>query len=177
MSHSKHSIGGPASMQNRCRGLLLILVTALLVARPLLPGEDAGMLISLTNAAGPVLVFLWLLALVIWAVGFLMPGGGSWRIGWVELALLALILLHFVGARFVASYRHAAWLVAWEWTALGVVLFLMRQLTSDRRLVLAALLATGHTVHASLDADRRPRRLPDRIRTVLMSTGESETES
>jgi acyl-CoA thioesterase FadM len=29
------------------------------------------------------------------------------------------------------------------------------------------LLATGHTVHASLDRDGRPRRLPDRIRELL----------
>jgi len=34
-----------------------------------------------------------------------------------------------------------------------------------------ALLASGHTVHASLDPDRRPRRLPDRIRTILMPAG------
>ena len=31
----------------------------------------------------------------------------------------------------------------------------------------AAALAAGHTVHATLDASGRPRRLPDRVRTVL----------
>ena len=30
-----------------------------------------------------------------------------------------------------------------------------------------ALLATGHTVHASLDRAGRPRRLPDRIRSIF----------
>jgi acyl-CoA thioester hydrolase len=30
-----------------------------------------------------------------------------------------------------------------------------------------AVLATGHTVHASLDRAGRPRRLPDRIRSIL----------
>lgn len=30
-----------------------------------------------------------------------------------------------------------------------------------------AALAAGHTVHATLDASGRPRRLPDRVRTVL----------
>jgi acyl-CoA thioester hydrolase len=30
-----------------------------------------------------------------------------------------------------------------------------------------ALLAIGHTVHASLDRTGRPRRLPDRIRSIL----------
>jgi hypothetical protein len=29
------------------------------------------------------------------------------------------------------------------------------------------VLAGGHTVHASLDATGKPRRLPDRIRTFL----------
>ena len=31
----------------------------------------------------------------------------------------------------------------------------------------AVLLATGHTVHAALDASGRPRRLPERVRAVL----------
>jgi acyl-CoA thioester hydrolase len=31
----------------------------------------------------------------------------------------------------------------------------------------AATLAGGHTVHASLDTNGKPRRLPDRIRSVL----------
>jgi len=31
-----------------------------------------------------------------------------------------------------------------------------------------ALLATGHTVHASLDPSGRPRRLPDRIRSIFL---------
>jgi len=31
----------------------------------------------------------------------------------------------------------------------------------------AAALAAGHTVHAALDASGRPRRLPDRVRSVL----------
>jgi acyl-CoA thioester hydrolase len=35
----------------------------------------------------------------------------------------------------------------------------------------AVLLAIGHTVHASLDPSRRPRRLPDRIRAVLRPSG------
>jgi acyl-CoA thioester hydrolase len=31
----------------------------------------------------------------------------------------------------------------------------------------AHTLAIGHTVHASLDSDGRPRRLPDRVRAIL----------
>lgn len=31
----------------------------------------------------------------------------------------------------------------------------------------AAVLAEGHTVHASLDAQGRPRRLPDRVRNIF----------
>ena len=32
-----------------------------------------------------------------------------------------------------------------------------------------ALLASGHTVHAALDRQRKPRRLPERVRAVLQS--------
>ncbi len=35
----------------------------------------------------------------------------------------------------------------------------------------AALLASGHTVHASLSRAGRPRRLPDRVRTLFASPG------
>ena len=44
------------------------------------------------------------------------------------------------------------------------------RLRFDYRVVRAgevATLATGHTVHAALDASGRPRRLPDRVRAVL----------
>jgi acyl-CoA thioester hydrolase len=37
------------------------------------------------------------------------------------------------------------------------------------RIADGATLAHGHTVHASLDTSGKPRRLPDRIRTVLPS--------
>jgi acyl-CoA thioester hydrolase len=35
----------------------------------------------------------------------------------------------------------------------------------------AAVLATGHTVHASLDRSRKPRRLPERVRLTLQPAG------
>ena len=38
------------------------------------------------------------------------------------------------------------------------------------------LLASGHTVHASLDGSLRPRRLPDRVRDILKGFGTAEAE-
>jgi acyl-CoA thioester hydrolase len=39
-----------------------------------------------------------------------------------------------------------------------------------------AVLATGHTVHASLDAALRPRKLPDRVQLLLQHDDEARGE-
>ncbi|HTU93139.1 MAG TPA: hypothetical protein VMF69_23875, partial [Gemmataceae bacterium] len=49
------------------RRLLLVLATALIVARPLVIGEDAGLSSNLADPWGMVLTLLWLLAAAGWA--------------------------------------------------------------------------------------------------------------
>jgi hypothetical protein len=125
---------------------LIILVTGLLVARPLVLGEDPGLLDPASDSGGLWLTFLWLAAAVGWAGWRLWYGQGVWHGGLVELGLLLAAGCYFVSAGYAASYRHPAWLIACEWAVLLVCLSLVRQLAGtaeSRRGFLAALLATG----------------------------------
>ncbi len=128
------------------RRLLLGLVTALIVARPLVLGEDPGLVDHLSGAAGLVLTLLWLVAAVGWAVWRAWSQQAGWRASVVEGALLVVVILVFVSALGTASYKHPAWLIASEWFVLLVAFCLIRQLavtSGDNHCLLAVLLATG----------------------------------
>src|SRR4051794_21914797 len=60
----KSTLTGPVLL----RRALLVLVTALLVARPLVLGEDPGLIDNLSDPLGMVLTMLWLVAAAGWAV-------------------------------------------------------------------------------------------------------------
>jgi O-antigen ligase len=129
---------------------LLGLVTALLVARPLVLGEDPGMLQSGTNTSFLILTLFWFITGLGWAVWRYWSGKTAWHGGIVEASLLAAALLVAISTR-AASYKHPALLVTWEWLALALALFLMRQLAvteSDRRHLLAAFLASAVSLAA-----------------------------
>jgi hypothetical protein len=145
VSGDERSVSETASGPRLLRRYLLGLLTALIVARPLVLGEDAGMLSPLTDASNLVLTFLWLVAVFGWALWRWWSGEGRWYFGAVEAVLLVAVVAVGVGAASVASYKHAAHLVAWEWLVLFAALFLMRQLAdkeADRRGLLAAFLAS-----------------------------------
>ncbi|OAI51378.1 hypothetical protein AYO44_00790 [Planctomycetaceae bacterium SCGC AG-212-F19] len=125
---------------------LLGMVTALIVARPLLPGEDPGRLLPTTGTAGMVITLLWLLAALGWAAWRAWGRQTPLRISHVEPALLLGGVLLFVSSTFSASYRHPAWLVSWEWLALLAAFWLVRQLPAsaeENRALIAVVLATA----------------------------------
>jgi O-antigen ligase/tetratricopeptide (TPR) repeat protein len=122
------------------------LITALIVARPLVLGEDPGLLDRLSGWAGLVLSLLWLFAAAGWAVWRAWSGQTAWRASAVEACLLAAVVLVFFSAAAAASYKHPAWLIASEWFVLLVAFCLVRQLAitpGDNHCLLAVLLATG----------------------------------
>ncbi|HJT75966.1 MAG TPA: O-antigen ligase family protein, partial [Gemmataceae bacterium] len=128
------------------RRLLLVLVTALLVAGPLVPGEDPGLLGPTANPAWLTLALLWLVAAVAWAVWRLWSGDGIWQGGLAEAGLLLVAGMMFLSAGRAAAYRHPAWLIAWQWLVLLILFSLVRQLARSpvvRHGLLAAVVATG----------------------------------
>jgi O-antigen ligase len=129
------------------RRLLLGWITALMVARPLILGEDPGLLANgLSDASNLVLSLLWLAAGAGWAAWRAWSRQGTWCGSLVEPGLLGVAGLSFVSAQWAAAYHHPAYLIAWEWLVLVVVFCLIRQLAqtaADNRRLLAALLASG----------------------------------
>lgn len=136
---------GPAVLQR----VLLGLVTALVVARPLVPGEDPGKLLPGASPADLTLTFLWLLAAVGGAAWWAWNRPAAWNGGLVELALAGVVALAFVSTIVAASYKHPAWIISWEWAVLLVIIVLVRQVATragDDQRLLAAILATGVTL-------------------------------
>ncbi len=133
------------------RRVLLGMVTALVVARPLVLGEDPGMLAARTGTSHLVLTLLWFLTAVGWAGWRWWSRNVSWHAGIVEAALLVASLA-VAFSSLPATYKHPAILIAWEWFALFVGLFLVRQLAttaSDQRHLLAAFLASVVSLSAA----------------------------
>jgi O-antigen ligase len=127
--------------------ILLVGATALVVARPLVLGEDPGLLDRpMSDPYGLVISLLWLVLAVGWAGWRMASQQSTWHASAVDLGLAAVAGLVFLSSLVAASYKHPAWLIAWEWVVLLIVFCLVRQLgtsTDDRRGLLAALLATG----------------------------------
>ena len=133
------------------RRFVLGLVVALVVARPLVQGEDPGLIAGqMSHPLSLTFIALWLLAAVggaVWRYRAQLP----WRGSGVDVALAATVLCVVASAAFAARYKHPAWLISWEWFVLLVAFCLVRQLArapGDTRGVLAALLATGVTLSA-----------------------------
>jgi hypothetical protein len=114
------------------RRVLLGATIALLTARMLAPGEDAGLLQVASGSANLMFPLLWLLAafgLTIWRAW---SRRGDWRGGLVETALLIAVGLAFVSAE-TAGYKHPARLIAWDWLTLFIAVCMVRQLAASPR--------------------------------------------
>lgn len=125
---------------------MLGLATALLVARPIVLGEDPGLLSPLSDTTSMVLTLGWFLAALLALGGRLWTGQNTRVGGGVESGLLLTSAAVFLSAGLAAAYKHPAWLVASEWLVLVCVFGLGRLLTrdaDDRRYLLAVLLASG----------------------------------
>jgi O-antigen ligase len=134
--------------------VLLALVTALVVARPLVLGEDPGLTSRLSSTWGLWLSMLWLVTGIGWACWRAVFGRDHLRAhaaSGVSIGLAAITVLVFISALTSAHYRHPALLIAWEWVVLLVAFCLVRDVTrmpADSRGLLAALVATGVSLSA-----------------------------
>jgi hypothetical protein len=114
------------------RRVLLGATIALLTARMLAPGEDAGLLQVASGSANLVFPLLWLLAAVGLTIWRVWSWRGDWRGGVVETALLIAVGLAFVSAE-TAGYKHPARLIAWDWLTLFIAVCMVRQLAASPR--------------------------------------------
>src|SRR3712207_19401 len=85
----------PDRVADALRRTLQLLLTGLVLARPLVPGADPGLMSDLSETGGPVLALFTLLAGVAWAAWRLWARQEALRVGVVEVALLAGVALLF----------------------------------------------------------------------------------
>jgi hypothetical protein len=122
-----------------------MLATALLVARPLVKGDNLDLLAEAGEYSGLTLTLLWLLAAALWALWRVWAQRDEVYVGGVELGLAIVVGCVFVAAEVAAPYKHLARLIAWEWLGLLAALFVLRQLAvtpQERQGLVAVLLAS-----------------------------------
>lgn len=133
----------------RLRPFLLAALTALCVATPLLPSESAA-----SQGTGTVIVTLWCILLLAWAISGLLDGGLRIRGGIDQAAMLALSVWLWASGIWMArsGQPRATMNACWVWLSLAIGYFLARQLLERERTIraLAAVmiaLAVGLSVH------------------------------
>ncbi|MCI0380594.1 MAG: O-antigen ligase family protein, partial [Gemmataceae bacterium] len=134
----------PVSDPDRLRRLMLMLLTAILVARPIVFGEDPGLVADVSSPGGQTLTLFVFLVAAGWAAWHVASGRGGFTFSPVEWPLLVVVLCTFLSAE-AAVYKHPARLIAWEWLGLFVIFVLVRRMPlspSEQYGLLAALLAT-----------------------------------
>jgi O-antigen ligase/tetratricopeptide (TPR) repeat protein len=117
----------PSAGAEVLRRAVLGLITALIVARPLVRGEDPGFLDPARDPGGMFLTWLWLLAAFGWAAWRLWSRRGAWLGGAVEIGLLLAVVCVFLSASRAARYQYPAWLISWEWVGILAAFCLVRQ--------------------------------------------------
>lgn len=154
--------------------ILLGALTALIVARPLVAGDDPGRLRP-TSGGGP----LWLnLLTLLWVLGW-----GSWHgitrrrlvVGpflILSFGLLAIGVVSFISASQADRYQRPGWFIGWDWIAMAALCFVGGQLATSAPLVRglsAVLIATAGCLAAQALYDeaarvgRGPRTVPDAL--------------
>ncbi len=125
--------------------MLLVGATALLVARPLVPGEDSGLLGESPPTAGLWLTQLWLVLAVVWSA-WRFWSRSDWRVGVADVCLAGAAACVLVSAGVAAAYQHPAWIVAGDWVGYLAAFVVLRQLAvreGEQAGFFAALQATG----------------------------------
>jgi len=129
-----------AEQENHRRLWLLAAVTSLWVARPLVAGDGGAL-----AGHGYAFTLLWLAVAVLWFLSRIKAGGLAIRFVWADAAILALVLVSIASGLWAVKVGHPrpAINMSWEWLAMGVAYFLLRQLLATqaecRGLVVAML--------------------------------------
>jgi hypothetical protein len=125
---------------------------ALVVARPLLPGDDPGRL-RLTSSGGPVsftlCLFFVFVGFAIWRLLFGRGRPTRWPLA--PLLLAAVGIAAFASSQLGDRYGRPGLFVAWEWIGLAVATYLTRRLATsvnDSRGLLNVLVASAVSIGA-----------------------------
>ena len=106
------------------RNLLAAVVAALFVLRPLYPSESVA-----AEGDGLLVVMLWCLALILWAILVIRGNLVRMRFSWPDLAMGVFVLWYSVAAFYAVAHGspRPALNMLWEGWGLAIAFFLARQ--------------------------------------------------
>lgn len=129
--------------------ILLIATIALIVARPLVSGEDPALASNITDPSGTTITLMWFLLASAWSLWSLLAKVPVVPLGIIDVGLAGVAGVYFVSTEFAAANVYAARLISWEMLGMACCFFAIRQATvntQEQKIIFNALLATAFAV-------------------------------
>ncbi len=129
--------------------ILIIATIALIVARPLVSGEDPALSSNITDPSGNTITLMWFLLASAWSLWSLLAKVPVVPIGIIDAGLVGVAGVYFVSTEFAAANVYAARIISWEMLGMACCFFAIRQATvhtQEQKIIFNALLATAFAV-------------------------------
>ena len=129
--------------------ILLVATIALIVARPLVSGEDPALASNITDPSGTTITLMWFLLAGAWSLWSLLAKVPVVPLGIIDLGLAGIAGVYFISTEFAAANVYAARLISWEMLGMACCFFAIRQATvhtQEQKIIFNALLATAFAV-------------------------------
>ena len=141
----------PTMMPHNDNGKLILIIAtiALIVARPLVSGEDPALSSNITDPSGNTITLMWFLLASAWSLWSLLAKVPVVPIGIIDVGLVGVAGVYFVSTEFAAANVYAARIISWEMLGMACCFFAIRQATvhtQEQKIIFNALLATAFAV-------------------------------
>jgi len=128
---------------------LLIATIAMIVARPLVSGEDPALASNITDPSGTTITLMWFLLASAWSLWSLLAKVPVVPFSIIDVGLVGVAGVYFVSTEFAAANVYAARIISWEMLGMACCFFAIRQATvhtQEQKIIFNALLATAFAV-------------------------------
>lgn len=141
----------PTMMPRTDNGKLILIIAtiALIVARPLVSGEDPALSSNITDPSGNTITLMWFLLASAWSLWALLAKVPIVPFGIIDVGLVGVAGVYFVSTEFASANVYAARLLSWEMLGMASSFFAIRQATvhtQEQKVIFNALLATAFAV-------------------------------
>ena len=128
---------------------MLIATIAMIVARPLVSGEDPALASNITDPSGTTITLMWFLLASAWSLWSLLAKVPVVPFSIIDVGLVGVAGVYFVSTEFAAANVYAARIISWEMLGMACCFFAIRQATvhtQEQKIIFNALLATAFAV-------------------------------
>jgi len=121
----------------------------MIVARPLVSGEDPALASNITDPSGTTITLMWFLLASAWSLWSLLAKVPVVPFSIIDVGLVGVAGVYFVSTEFAAANVYAARIISWEMLGMACCFFAIRQATvhtQEQKIIFNALLATAFAV-------------------------------